>query len=510
MNFRWLSSIALGVAMLLLWSMPPRRRRRRKRGNKPTIEQAAWAAYMTPNEIELANEKAEQQKRREARRRMERQSRALRRLLRRRPQLIHSKQGHRRRPGRGLKSALGVVLITTTVILLLSVAAGMAGVQPISTYTDRFLPFTRAQQPAPHPAVAVAVATDTPAPTVTITSVPPASISTIASTPSHPSDRHLALKLEMLELVNQKRAEAGAPAVELGSNPAAQLHAENALDACVGSHWDVYGTKPYMRFTLVGGHQSNAENGHGTVGCPRPGANYSHVSQSDDVKGAVEGWMKSSGHRRTMLDPLYNKLNIGLAWSEGQFYAFQQFEGDYVEFDVLPTIGEGGILRLSGTATNGANFVRDNKLYVGIYYDPPLKRLTPAQLDATYCVPGGVQVAAIRAPLSGGSSYTSDSFLFELSDCVDPYELAENGKSIESRPDHNRALSVPWFTASVWDGTGKSFDVAVDISKVLEKHGDGVYTVILHGNILGTPGAVAEYSIFRGVNIPAVYDGWAN
>lgn len=41
-----------------------------------------------------------------------------------------------------------------------------------------------------------------------------------------PAQRHLELKQLMLELINDARSEAGAPAVRLGVNGAAQLHAE--------------------------------------------------------------------------------------------------------------------------------------------------------------------------------------------------------------------------------------------------------------------------------------------
>ena len=72
--------------------------------------------------------------------------------------------------------------------------------------------------------------------------------------------RHHDEKLYMLELINQARAEAGAPPVVLGDNHAAQLHAESGLANCFGSHWGIDGLKPYMRYSLAGGYQSNGEN----------------------------------------------------------------------------------------------------------------------------------------------------------------------------------------------------------------------------------------------------------
>ena len=71
----------------------------------------------------------------------------------------------------------------------------------------------------------------------------------------------------MLELINAERARAGLNPVILGDNIAAQLHAEAALENCFSSHWGVDGLKPYMRYSLAGGYQSNGENGSGLDYC---------------------------------------------------------------------------------------------------------------------------------------------------------------------------------------------------------------------------------------------------
>ena len=64
----------------------------------------------------------------------------------------------------------------------------------------------------------------------------------------------------MLQLINEERVRAGVAPVVLGDNIAAQLHAESALENCFSSHWGIDGLKPYMRYSLAGGYQSNAEN----------------------------------------------------------------------------------------------------------------------------------------------------------------------------------------------------------------------------------------------------------
>ena len=78
----------------------------------------------------------------------------------------------------------------------------------------------------------------------------------------------------MLELINEERVRRGVPPVELGDNWAAQLHVESALENCFFSHWGIDGLKPYMRYSLAGGYQSNGENGSGGGLCIKASDGY--------------------------------------------------------------------------------------------------------------------------------------------------------------------------------------------------------------------------------------------
>ena len=57
--------------------------------------------------------------------------------------------------------------------------------------------------------------------------------------------------------------------------------------------------------------------------------------------------MESSDHRNNILNPRHRKVNIGLAWDRFNFMAIQQFEGDYIEYTVLPEIND-DILSMEG------------------------------------------------------------------------------------------------------------------------------------------------------------------
>ena len=163
----------------------------------------------------------------------------------------------------------------------------------------------------------------------------------------------------MLELINAEREKAELDSVVLGDNIAAQLHAEAALENCFVSHWGVDGLKPYMRYSLAGGYQSNGENGSGSDYCIKASDGYRAIANiKTEIRQAMDGWMDSPGHRSNILGRWHKKINIGLAWDKYNFLAYQHFEGDYVEYGELPVI-EDGVLRISGRTKNGARFNED-------------------------------------------------------------------------------------------------------------------------------------------------------
>ena len=248
-------------------------------------------------------------------------------------------------------------------------------------------------------------ATNTPTPTPIPTNTPP-------PTPVPPPPlRHIEEKQFMLELINEERVSAGLDPVVLGDNAAAQLHAEASLENCFSSHWGIDGLKPYMRYSLAGGYQSNAENISGLDYCIKASDGYrANGSAKQEIRQAVEGLMGSPGHRDNILRPWHKSLNIGLAWDRYNFKVIQHFEGDYVEYDQLPDI-ERGVLALAGTVKNGVRFNDDFRdISVQVYYDRPPRTLTRGQVARTYCYDNGLLVAALRPPLTTRSYYSRHKF----------------------------------------------------------------------------------------------------
>lgn len=368
-------------------------------------------------------------------------------------------------------------------------------------------------------AVSVNVATTTPS------TVPTASpLHTVApmTTPSRPPHlRYLEEKKHMLALINASRINAGVPPVELGDNIAAQLHAESALANCFSSHWGIDGLKPYMRYSLAGGYQTNGENGHGSDYCIKSSDGYKAIhSVKQEIDDAMEGWMDSPGHRRNILDRQHKKVNIGLAWDRYNFLAYQHFEGDYVEYDELPSLDADGVLSISGATKNGVRFGSNRDLGIQIYFDPPPHELTRGQVSRTYCYDSGRQVAALREPLTGNSHWTTDRYSTKFSPCPDPYDVSPSAPPASShshasrlwqeaynasKSQNDQTIIVPWITALQWTAVGESFSVEANIGDVLAEHGAGVYSVMLWGDIGGERAVISEYSIFHGITSPESY-----
>ena len=220
---------------------------------------------------------------------------------------------------------------------------------------------------------AVGEATPFQAPTTPLSTLsqPPLTPTPTPTPPPVPHLLHVEEKEYMLELINQRRADAGSPSVVLGDNDAAQLHADANLANCSSSHWGADGLKPYMRYSLAGGYQANAENVSGLDYCIKFGEGYTAIGSTlPKVRDVVQSFMESPGHRDNLLNPSHKKVNIGFAWDTFNFFTVQHFEGDYVHYTTLPSL-EDGVLSLKGRVKNGAFFGAGRQVPLTVQYDPP-------------------------------------------------------------------------------------------------------------------------------------------
>ena len=338
------------------------------------------------------------------------------------------------------------------------------------------------------------------------------------ATPSTPPEqRYIKEKRYMLELINAERIREGLEPVVLGSNVAAQLHAEASIEECFASHWDLDGLKPYMRYSLAGGYQANVENVAGSDYCPSRFAFYAPVSDIRlEIRETMDGWMDSPGHREAIMDPWAEKVNVGLEWSTYSFSAVQQFEGDYVEYVELPTI-EGDVLTAAGRVKNGLSIATDERLVVAIFYDPPPRRLTKGQIARTYCYDVGTPVAILREPPPKGSYYIDDETDETFEFCPDPrdvspdaspptsddeaYELWQEARRA-SMKGIERTVPLLHITASRWVVRGNTFSVRANVVAVTNRYGPGVYTMAIQTDSGGEDVLISQYSIFHEIRPP--------
>ena len=366
---------------------------------------------------------------------------------------------------------------------------------------------------------------DGPLPDLITTSAPAAALQTTPSQPTPtplPSESGVATNQYMLSMINEARAKAGVPPVVLGDNTVAQLHADSALENCFSSHWGVDGLKPYMRYSLAGGYQSNSENVSGSSYCITAKEGYRAIGNiRQEIRDHMDGLVDSPGHYRNIVDPGHRKVNIGLAWDSYNAIIVQHFEGDYVEYDQPPTIiatPTSGRLIVSGRTKNGARFEEDLDLRVALYYDPPPQQLTSGQLARTYCYNIGRKDATFRPRLPKDWYYPTDEHTTTpSSSCADPYQIPADSPPATSPWDARfmwrsaqvqispSPITVPWITAFDWEAENQVFYMAADIHLLLVKYGPGVYTIAVSGLIDGEEAIISEHSIFHDVEVPDNY-----
>ena len=330
------------------------------------------------------------------------------------------------------------------------------------------------------------------------------------------------LKQHMLDLTNAERRKAGAPPVRMGSNPAAQLHAEAALEGCYSSHWDRWGMKPNWRYTLTGGTGAEGENVSGSDYCIKASENYrsNEGRMLLEVSETVKGWMDSPGHRKTLLDPAYTILNIGIAFDDYNEVMVQQFSSDYVSYMAKPSVSPTGILTFGGTVQEATLTIGDSVNFM-ITWHPPPQPLTRGQLAHTYSLCNDQTIGLLRKPLSGGSFYNESASIKTIPvECINPYDndsdlkgpgsAAEahkawtNAKAASQNSTAARTQVLERITASGWNIQAHSFEVSADISVLTRKHGPGIYSLMTWGrpDHMSESTVISKQAIFWGIDPP--------
>ena len=366
------------------------------------------------------------------------------------------------------------------------------------------------------------------APTVTASSAssqltPPRILPTAAATrnPSPPAATPVPpmsadeLRQFVLEMINEVRQRAGVPPVALGTNGAAQIHADAGMKGCFAGHWGLDGATSGMRYALAGGEQVNGENVAGFNYCIRSFDYHSPIRDpAAYLRRTMNGLVASPGHYSTMVNEHYRKVNIGISSSRYQMVLVQQFEGDFVRFQEVPHLS-GESLRFEGRTVNGA---KTSKLRVDIYFHS-LAPLTHPQVAFTYCLDIGLQVASLISPPRPGAFYKDlGDFTKSYTRCMTPYEVPETAKSPDSvakaqslhavlrnGAERLATAQVKYVVSDEWHEDGTGFKVSANLGEVLGLHGPGVYQIVVWGSIDGRYAVITSYPVFYEVAVPTGY-----
>ena len=278
------------------------------------------------------------------------------------------------------------------------------------------------------------------------------------------------LRYHALRLINNDRADHGLPPVALGTNSAAQDHAEDMLEHHYQGHWWADGRKPYMVYSLTGGTSYAAENAASNgwterewraedcdsfrVNCiiDSPQEAITELQWLMMYDDAHADW----GHRDNILGETHRAVNIGIAFNGRRTTFIQHFEGGAVEADGPPTLDANGVLSFSltkretGVAIGGL---------VSVAYDPPPTPKTPAQIDAldAYCIGGGfttvcptTDAALILAPPRPGYFYSdlgsNEVVASTWTETAERFAFTARTGSLLARPGV--------YTVAVWRDTG--------------------------------------------------------
>ncbi len=238
-----------------------------------------------------------------------------------------------------------------------------------------------------------------------------------------------------LSLINQDRNQYGLPNVTLSPETSGQQHSDSMLQYGYFSHWDPFGMKPYMRYTLVGGNGAVTEN-----------VAYVYYSLGIDPEKAIkqmeynmmynDSKCCNNGHRDNIINPEHNQVSIGVAYSGTTIYLTEDFINHYITWTGSTPNYDNGVMFLQGNLAPGFGIYS-----VEVVYDKPQVPMSVAQLDNT-------------------SDYSYGSAI----------------AGVVSNPRYYYP-NLTTITANEYSVNSNSFTISFDMSKLVQSHGAGEYTV---------------------------------
>ncbi|MFL6309883.1 MAG: CAP domain-containing protein [Nitrososphaera sp.] len=252
----------------------------------------------------------------------------------------------------------------------------------------------------------------------------------------------------VLDRINKDRSDFGLPPVELSSNQAAQIHAEDVFRTKQISHWTTKGEKPYMTYTQYDGKGSVQQNvaiaGFSSEQYEQCTTNVlvkcekieplSTIDQLQDEMMYNDKGCCNDGHRNNILDPHHTHVSIGIVYDQYYLALVQNFENNY-GLDINVDDSE---IEISGQLLEG------QLDHIAIYYDEMPTRAVYEENKNLLSYSAGKLVAVVVKPLPPGYYYQSQG----------DYRIIE---------------------ADRWNVQTNSVNIMFDLADVVDK--DGTYTL---------------------------------
>jgi hypothetical protein len=213
----------------------------------------------------------------------------------------------------------------------------------------------------------------------------------------------------LLNRINKDRADFGLLPVELSSNQAAQIHAEDVFRTRQISHWMTNGEKPYMTYTQYDGEGSVQQNvaiagfspeqyeqcvTNVLVKCEE----IEPLSTIDQLQYEMMYNDKeccNDGHKGNILNPRHTHVSIGIVYDQYYLALVQNFENNYgLDVEV-----EDNEIEISGTLLDG------QLDHIAIYYDEMPTQTVYEQNKDLLSYSAGELVAVVVKPPPPGYYY---------------------------------------------------------------------------------------------------------
>jgi uncharacterized protein YkwD len=160
----------------------------------------------------------------------------------------------------------------------------------------------------------------------------------LASAPASAGSRldatRLALRQQLLEMINNDRGRVGLAPVDLDLQVSAlgDTYCESQIRNQTVGHFTVDGLAPYMRYSFAGGNDGLTEN----TAAWSASYTFSENALLELIRQSEAAMMAEvpphDGHRLAILDPAATHVGIGLAWEQGEFRLTEEFIRRYVEW----------------------------------------------------------------------------------------------------------------------------------------------------------------------------------